>query len=67
MQTDQLSLFDILTVKGAKIHSIYWTGSDASEKSCFDEVAHELYGTGPILFEPDERLESEMETDREAE
>lgn len=49
MQTEQLSLFDILTVKGAEIHSLYWSGSNVPELSCFDDVVAKLFGADPIL------------------
>lgn len=51
MQTEQLSLFDILTVKGAEIHSLYWSGSNVPELSCFDDVVAKLFGANPILSE----------------
>lgn len=51
MQIEQLSLFGILTVKGGEIHSLYWSGSNVPELSCFDDVVAKLFGTNPILSE----------------
>lgn len=49
MQSAQINLLDILTVKGIRIHSNYWTDEEAPEVSCFDTVAVELYGDNPLL------------------
>lgn len=44
MQAEKLSVLDIMTVKGAQIHCLYWTGNDEPEASCFDDVAVALFG-----------------------
>ncbi len=38
------NIFDILALKGIKIHSSYWTANEAPELSCFDGIVRELYG-----------------------
>ncbi len=38
------NIFDILALKGIKIHSSYWTANEAPELSCFDVIIRELYG-----------------------
>ncbi len=50
LQTRQLSLFDIFAAKGITIHSLYWTGDDTPEVSCFDHLAAEIYGDDPLLI-----------------
>ena len=49
MQTEQLFLLDMLTVKGVEIHRLYRTGSHEPESGCFDDVAAKLFGDDPIL------------------
>lgn len=49
MQTARINLLDIVTVKGIRIHSNYWTEDDAPEVSCFDNVVVELYRDDPLL------------------
>jgi hypothetical protein len=43
MQTGQLNAFDVLTIKGIKIHNLYWSDGEAPEISCFDDITAELY------------------------
>ncbi len=47
MQSETLSVMDIITVKGAQMHCLYWTGDDEPEASCFDDVAAALFGSDP--------------------
>ncbi len=42
IQTGRVNLLDILTVRGIRIHSSYWSGDEAPEVNCFDFVAGRL-------------------------
>ena len=46
MQTGQLNAFDVLTIKGVKIHNLYWSDGEAPEISCFDDITAELQNRG---------------------
>lgn len=47
LQIDQLNWFDVLTVKGMKLHGGYWTAEETPELNCFDSIVMELFEYDP--------------------
>lgn len=43
LQTEQLNWFDVLMVKGMKLHGGYWTDEEVPELSCLDSIVTELF------------------------